>query len=197
MHRKSLVLFALLALVLGTGAASAATYQIDAAHSDVGFTIRHIVSRVSGHFNDFTGTVEYDAAHPEKTMVDAVIQVSSVDTGNERRDSHLTSPDFFNAEKFPTISFKSTHAEMKDGMLHLTGDFTMHGVTKKMVLPVEVLGTGIHPMNQAPVAGFSTELTLKRSEFGVDSWTDAAGVLGDDVKVTINIEAAGEPPKQD
>ena len=124
-----------------------------------------------------------------KDRINATIKVESIDTGNERRDGHLKSEDFFNAAKYPTITFKSKKTVEKDGKLHVTGDLTMHGVTKEITLPVEVLGVGMHPMAKAPVAGFSSDITLKRSDFGVDSWTDAAGVLGDEVHVNILIEA--------
>jgi polyisoprenoid-binding protein YceI len=101
----------------------------------------------------------------------------------------LKSADFFDADTYPMITFKSKKAMEKDGKLHVTGDFSMHGVTKEITLPVEVLGLGMHPMAKAPVAGFSAEITLKRSDFGVDSWTDMAGVLGDEVHVSLLIEA--------
>lgn len=192
--KKFLSLTTALVLLLGfAGVATAETFHIDATHSNAEFQVRHIVSQVKGHFNDFSGTIDYDPKHPEKTKVDATIQIASIDTGNEDRDGHLKSPDFFGVETHPTITFKSKAAKMKDGMLHITGDFTMHGVTKVIVLPVEVLGVGKHPMmNNAPVAGFTAELTLKRSEFGVNNWTDAANVLGDEVKVSLNIEAVAK-----
>jgi polyisoprenoid-binding protein YceI len=182
--------FALVAAVtLLAGPALAETYTIDSEHSSVAFSIRHLVSRTSGRFNDFAGTIKYDPSHPEKTSAEATIQVSSIDTDNEKRDGHLRSADFFNAEKFPTITFKSTKAKVKDGSIHLTGDFTMHGVTKSITLPVEILGTGTNPFNKKPQAGFAAELTINRSDYGVNTWSDVASVLGDEVKISLTVEA--------
>ena len=191
MNRFSLrtACMALAVAALSFGQVQAETYHFDVVHSSIDFSIRHLVSRSKGKFNEYEGSVTYDKANPSATRIDATIKVESIDTGNERRDGHLKSEDFFNAAKYPTITFKSKQAVEKDGKLHVTGDFTMHGVTKEITLPVEVLGTGMHPMAKAPVAGFSADITLKRSDFGVDSWTDAAGVLGDEVHVNILIEA--------
>lgn len=191
--------FARLLLAFGsafllTGNALAETYEIDGVHSSVTFSIRHLVSRTKGEFNDFSGAIQYDPEHPEKTQVSGIIQVASIDTRNEKRDGHLKSGDFFEAEKFPTITFKSTQAKKKGDKLMITGDFTLHGTTKQVVLPVEVLGLGVHPRNKAPVAGFASQLVLKRSDYGVNSWTDMAGVLGDEVKVELTIEALGKAP---
>lgn len=192
MLRRFKLSFAAVAILL-VGTAGAEVYQIDSEHSNVAFSIRHLVSRTSGQFNEFSGTINYEAKHPNKTQVEATIQVASIDTDNAKRDGHLKSGDFFDVEQFPTITFKSTKAEMKEGGLQITGDFTLHGQTKTITLPIEVLGTGIHPYNQKPVAGFATHTTLLRSDYGVNSWTDAAGVLGDEVKISVTIEAiAGE-----
>ena len=191
MNRFSLrtACMALAVAALSFGQVQAETYHFDVVHSSIDFSIRHLVSRSKGKFNEYDGTVTYNKANPSATRIDATIKVESIDTGNERRDGHLKSEDFFNAAQYPDITFKSKKAVEKDGKLHVTGDFTMHGVTKEITLPVEVLGTGMHPMAKAPVAGFSADITLKRSDFGVDSWTDAAGVLGDEVHVNILIEA--------
>ncbi len=195
--KKVLGLSLVLAL-LGAGPMLAETFQIDASHSQVGFKIRHIFSQVPGQFNEFTGTVQYDAAHPEATKIDATIQAASVNTQNERRDGHLKSADFFDVEKYPTLTFKSKSAKKAgENLIHVTGDLTLHGVTKEITLPVEVLGSGPHPMREgATVAGFSAETTVKRSDFGVNNWTDAANVLGDEVKVTLEIEAVAMPASE-
>ena len=176
-------------LLAGTG--SAETYQIDRSHSSVGFRIRHIVSRVTGTFADFSGTVVYNPDEVDSTSVQAVIKTVSIHTNDEKRDNHLRNSDFFDAERYPEITFESREVKKDGERLMVTGDLTMHGVTRTVVLSVEVLGLGIHPGSKAPVAGFAAELTLKRSDFGINSWTDAAGVLGDDVRVTLNIEAKG------
>ena len=186
---------AIMSLALLAGDALGETYAIDAVHSSVGFGIRHIFSRTTGVFTEFAGEITYDPEDPGASSVTATIQVASINTNNERRDGHLTSPDFFDAEKYPGITFRSTEVKVDGDRLLVRGDLTIHGVTQSVVLPVEVLGVGDHPMRKAPVAGFAAELAVKRSSFGVNSWTDAAGVLGDDVAVSLNIEAVG--PKKE
>jgi len=185
----------LLSILVLAGSGVAETYKIDKGHSGVGFSIRHLVSRTPGKFNDFEGVIVYDPAHPEKTSAEATIQVGSIDTGNERRDGHLKGDDFFDAEKYPTITFKSTSAKKEGDTILLTGDFTMHGTTKSVTLPVTVLGVGTHPRNKAPMAGFETETVLKCSDYGVNSWANFANILGDEVKVTITLETVGPKPE--
>ena len=173
----------------------AETYQIDAVHSSVDFSIRHLVGITKGKFKEFTGTIVYDEKAVEKSSVETVIKVNSLDTENERRDGHLKSPDFFDAEKYPEITFKSTKVEKGEGSkLLVTGDFTLHGVTKSVQLPVEVLGTGTNPWTQMPMVGFSSEIALLRSDYGVNYYIDKTGILGDEVKVGITIESAVPPP---
>ena len=190
-----IVRYSLGALVLGAltaGSALAETYTIDQVHSSVGFTIRHLVGRTSGSFADFSGTISYDEAAPAATSIAGTVNIGSLDTGNEKRDGHLKSPDFFDATKYPTMGFVSTSVKSaKAGMLQVSGDLTLHGVTKKMEFPVEVLGVGMNPMSNKPVAGFSADFVIKRSDFGVNNWVDQAGVLGDEVKVSLLIEAGG------
>ena len=173
-------------------AVGAETYAVDLSHSSVGFSIRHLVGRATGHFNEFSGTITYDPASPQTTSFSGIIQANSIDTGNERRDNHLRSADFFDVAKYPRIEFASTSVQKGvEDRLEVTGTLSLHGVTKPVTFPVEVLGVGVHPMNGKAVAGFAAELTVKRSEYGVDNWTDAAGVLGDEVKITVLIEALG------
>jgi polyisoprenoid-binding protein YceI len=200
MYRPRLVPRLLIAGVLATAASSMAvaeTYTIDRTHSSVEFRIRHLVGRTTGQFGDFAGTIQYDPAKPAEAKVEATIQVASIDTDNEQRDAHLKNPDFLDAARFPTIAFKSTKVEKQEAGLMVHGELTLHGVTRSIVLPVEVLGLGTHPrMKNAPVAGFAARTTVKRSDFGVNTWTDAAGVLGDEVEVTLNIEAIGPVPAE-
>ena len=177
------------AAVLLAAPLAAETYAVDPVHSSVDFSIRHLVSRSTGEFTDFTGTIQYDPAQPEASSFEGVIQVASLNTGNDRRDGHLKSADFFDAEKHPQIAFRSTAVKAGSSGLMVTGSFTMHGTTKEIEFTVEVLGIGINPMTKKPVAGFGAELTLKRSDYGVNNWVDAAGVLGDDVKIALLIEA--------
>lgn len=193
---RFLTIAAITLLAPAGSAFGAQEYSIDAAHSSVGFSIRHIVSRTTGKFNDFKGTIVYDANNPANSSVNATIAVASIDTDNERRDGHLRSADFFNVEKYPNMTFRSTKVEPKGNVLNVTGDLTLHGVTKKVVMPVEVLGVGTHPMTKAAVAGFEANLVIKRSDFGVNNWTDAAGILGDEVNVNILIEAVASSEKK-
>lgn len=191
MSKRHFTTVGLLAILFFSGTSFAETYKIDPVHSTAGFSIRHIVSRVNGSFTDVSGMINYDPKSPEKFSAQATIKAASINTNNGARDKHLQSPDFFDAAKYPEITFKSTKAKKKDDLLMVTGNLTMHGITKSIVLPVEILGLGVHPMSKAPVAGFAAEMTLKRSDFGVNSWTDMASVVGDEVKITLNIEGAG------
>jgi len=174
----------------------AETYQIDATHSSVGFSIRHLVGRTAGVFTDFSGEVVYDPARVEDASVKATIEVASINTNNEKRDSHLRGADFFEADKHPQITFVSNGVEKKGDKLLVSGSLTLHGTTRPVVLPVEVLGTAVHPRYKVPVSGFAAELVIKRSDYGVNTWTDVAGVLGDEVKVTLTIEAVGQTAVQ-
>jgi polyisoprenoid-binding protein YceI len=182
----------LLAVVLAVASPIwAETWNVDPAHSGVQFSIRHFFTPVPGRFNDFTGTIVYDAAKPAEASVEFTVQASSIDTQNGDRDNHLRSPDFFDVEKHPTWTFKSTGVKPAgEGKLNVTGDLTIHGMTKKVTIPVAILGALETPMGHR--AGFSTEFTIDRKEYGV-SWNralDSGGaILGEDVKIEINIEA--------
>ena len=193
--------FAVLAasLALATPLLAAETYSFDKAHTNVGFQVRHLYTNVSGKFTDFAGTIQVDRAKPEGSTVEFTIQATSIDTSEQRRDQHLRSADFFDVANHPTITFKSTSikANGKDSWL-VTGDFTMHGVTKSVVLPVTLLGEGKDPMGNEKM-GLETGLTLNRKDYGLN-WNRAletGGVLvGDEVKVQIAIEANKAKPPQ-
>jgi polyisoprenoid-binding protein YceI len=188
--RRALRLTAFPVVLLLAGIVDAETYSIDATHSAVDFSIRHMVGRTKGRFDDFAGTIKYDAANPGMTAISGTIQATSINTGNEKRDGHLRSEDFFFVDKHPTITFTSTKvAQKSDGMLQVTGNLTMRGVSKQVTLVVEVLGTGTNPRSKKLQIGLATQIELKRSDFGVDHWTDTAGVVGDEVKIEILIEA--------
>jgi polyisoprenoid-binding protein YceI len=173
-------------------------FEIDATHSNVGFTIRHLVSKVSGRFTRFTGSFDWDPAKPAATKISAEIDATSVNTDNEKRDGHLNSPDFFDTAKHPKITFQSTGVTVKDAS-HLTmnGNLTMRGVTKPVTLDVEVLGT--MPGARGQVAGFEARGRVNRKDFGVN-WNrtlDQGGVvLGDDVDIVIQVEAMKKAPQQ-
>jgi polyisoprenoid-binding protein YceI len=194
--KRTLVPAVALALALPSLAlAEPVTYKVDADHSGVNFTIRHFVSNVPGLFKDYAGNIVYDKDQPAGSKVEFTIQAASIDTGNEDRDKHLRSADFFDVEKFPTLTFTSTGVKAQDkDTLEVTGDLTMHGVTKRITIPVDFLGTAKTP--QAEKAGFETTFTLNRKDYGI-VWNrvmDTGPILGEDVKVTISVEANRQPP---
>jgi polyisoprenoid-binding protein YceI len=185
--RTTIILMFLAALPLF----AADAFNIDKAHSSAEFKIRHMVGNVTGKFNDFAGVVNIDKANPAASSVEFTIQASSIDTGNANRDQDLRSANFFEVEKFPTITFKSEKiaAKGKDSY-DVTGDLTMHGVTKKVTLPVEFLGFVKDPWGNDR-GGFEISTTLNRKDFNLvwNKALDQGGMLlGDDVKVNVNLE---------
>ncbi|MDH3284920.1 MAG: YceI family protein [Acidobacteriota bacterium] len=202
MTRKILKLLtlALVALVAAPAAFSdATTFEVDAAHSTVEFKIRHLLTRVSGNFRDFAGEISWNAENPAASKVEFVVQAASIDTGNDDRDKHLRSPDFFDAENHATLSFKSKKVSAAgEGKLSVTGDFTMHGVTKTITIPVEIGGVMQDPWGRT-VAGFEAEFEIDRKDFGMvwNKLLDQGGaVLGDTVKIFIGVEAAARKPAE-
>lgn len=173
--------------------AHADTWQIDSSHTSVEFTVRHMmISNVKGQFQKTTGTIAADGNDPASAKIDVAIDASSVDTRVERRDAHLKSPDFLDVEKYPTITFKSTKVEAAGpNKWKMTGDLTLHGVTKPVVLDVEGSGPPIQVMGNTR-AGASATTKIKRSDFGL-IWNKAletGGVLvGDEVAISIDVEA--------
>ena len=186
------------ALLLVVPAFATDTYKIDAVHSEMGFRVRHFVSRVSGRFTKFEGTIQLDEKNIQNSNVFVSIDVASINTDNANRDAHLRSADFFDAEKFPTITFKSTSVkEVSKGQLQVTGDFTMHGVTKRIILPITSLGGMASPFKDFR-AGFEGSLKINRQDFGV-KWNktlDAGGtMLSDDVDISLAVEAVKQAPE--
>ena len=173
-------------------AAAAVTYSVDKNHTDVSFQIRHMVSQVRGVFHDFTGTVVKDDANPAASSVEFTIQAASVDTGVDNRDNDLRSENFFEVTKFPTITFKSSKVEkVSDSEYKVTGDFTMHGVTKVITLPVTFDGE-MKEANGKSRVGFSTSTVLNRKDYGIvwNKALDGGGMLlSDEVKVSISVAA--------
>ena len=170
------------------------TYTIDPAHSSAQFAVRHMmITNVRGGFSSVNGTIEYDPANPPVARVDAAIDVATISTLDAQRDTHLKSPDFLDAAQFPTITFKSKKAAPSgDGEAKITGDLTIHGVTKEVVLNVEgPTPEGKDPFGNTRV-GASASTKIKRSEFGL-TWNaalEAGGVLvGDDLKIELEISA--------
>lgn len=173
-----------------TAPINAGNWTIDAAHSTVGFTVKHLmVSKVRGKFENFSGTIT--VAEDGTPAVQAEIDVTSITTGNQQRDGHLKSADFFEAEKFPTATFVSTAVTPDGDDYELTGDFTLHGVTKPVTLKLEFNGVNAG-MGQGPVAGFEATTVISRKEFGIDIEMPLEGggvVVGDKVTITLEIEA--------
>lgn len=188
--RTSLILTVFAALPLLAQMPATETFAVDKNHSTAMFKVRHMMANVVGQFRDFTADVNIDRADPAKSSVEFTIQATSIDTGNPNRDNHLRSPDFFDVAKFPTITFKSTAVTAKSkNDFSVTGDLTMHGVTKRVTLPVTFLGFAKTAKGEK--AGFEIETTINRKDYEV-VWNrnlDEGGLLlGDDVKVTINLE---------
>ena len=188
---------AALALALAAGVASAATETInlDPSHTRVGFSIRHFFTPVRGEFKNVQGTIALDQADLNASKVQVEIETASINTNNEKRDNHLRSADFFDAEKNPKITFVSKSIAVKDNKGTMTGDLTMHGVTKPVTLAVEVGGIG--KMGPGTIAGFTASGKIDRKDYGL-TWNktlDQGGtMLGDDVTLEITVEAKTPPP---
>lgn len=192
---RNIVIAAIVAAPLLAQTPEAGTWTVDKNHSSATFRVRHMMSNVTGQFRDFDAKVNIDPAQPTASSVEFTIQATSIDTGNTNRDEHLRTPDFFDVAKFPTIAFKSTSIAAKSKTeFDVTGDLTMHGVTKRITLPVTFLGFAKTARGEK--AGFEIETTLDRKDYGV-VWNrnlDEGGVLlGDTVKVTIDLELDKKP----
>ena len=186
---------AVLALAIGSFAVTAAiepppegvAYAIDGVHSKALFRVQHLgAGRFWGRFNDVSGTVMFDRG--VEIRMDVAIRTESVDSGNKDLDKHLMSPDFFNAKEpsCATMTFKSTGCSMGDkGIYMVTGDLTIHGVTKQVTVPVEF--TGAADMGRGARAGCETTFSIKRSEYGMN-WGVEKGMLGDEVRITVALE---------
>lgn len=180
---------ALAALLLAFTAAlpAADTYRIDPVHSAVTFRVRYLVGKVAGSFGTFSGTLVFDPARPAEASVEARIEVASVNTQNAGRDEHLRKADFFDAARFPAMTFKSTRArETAKGRLEVTGDLTMRGTTRPVVLSVAVLGSMLNPRTQAMSAGFSASTRLNRADYGMSYGTP---MVGEEVEIELEILA--------
>ncbi|MDP2342416.1 MAG: YceI family protein [Deltaproteobacteria bacterium] len=177
--------------------ASASTWVLDAEHSTVGFSIRHMmVSDAKGAFDKVTGTVELDDKDATKSKVNVEIDVASVNTRNAKRDDHLRGADFFDAAKFPKITFKSTKIEKAGAGFKVTGDFTMHGVTKPVVLDVGPLSDSYKDPWGGTHRGTSATAKIARKDFGLtyNSAIEKGGVvLGEDVVIDLQIELTPPP----
>jgi polyisoprenoid-binding protein YceI len=184
---SSRTLLTFVAAILLTSAALAQTWQLDPPHSAAQFAVKHFgISTVRGTFTKVSGTVQYDDANPTKASVQATIDASSVDTRVENRDKDLRGPNYFDVEKFPTITFQSKKVEVAgQGKLKVTGDLTMHGVTKEVVLDVDGPSPAIKDMHGSMRRGASATTNINRHDFGVNG---GAAAVGDDVQITLDVE---------
>ena len=193
---RSLLAALALAATASFAVAAPTTWKIDGSHTTVGFEVRHFFSKVHGVFRDVEGSIVFDEANPAAIKIEATVKVASVDTGNEKRDGHLQGADFFEAEKTPTLTFKSTKvAQAGKGKYKITGDLTMRGVTKPVVFDAEFLGASdvsVGGQSWGAKAGFSATTTVNRKDFGIN-WNktlDSGGLMVDDmVTIELNIEA--------
>ncbi len=185
-----LALVAAFALVAGSRVfAAAETYVIDPVHSAVGFSIRHFVSKVPGKFAKFEGTITVDRANLAQSSAEATIEIASIDTSNQKRDDHLRSPDFFEAAKFPRMTFKSTSwKKTGENTYDVVGNLTLKDVTKPVTLKVTALGFG-PGMGGAQLSGWEATTTIDKKQWNMKDPAMLDAALGDDVTITINIEA--------
>ncbi len=172
---------------------AATTWNVDKAHSAVNFEVRHFFTPVNGTFNDYNATINFDPNNLEESMLDVEIMVGSIDTKNERRDGHLRTADFFDAEKYPKITFKSSKIESKgDNKFVAHGDLTIKDVTKRIEMPFTLLGVMDNPRG-GKIAGITSEFVIDRNVYTVgtgDFVSDA--VIGKEVTAKLNMELKSE-----
>jgi len=176
---------------MSTLSAAAGTWDIDTAHTNLGFSARHaMVAKVRGHFAEYSGTFTIDGENIANSKAELTIQAASILTGQADRDGHLKSPDFLDVEKFPTITFASTAVAEKGDQVVITGDLTIHGVTKSVDITYDFLGVSQDPWGNSKV-GFEGATKISRKDFGL-TWNAAletGGVLvGDDIKLNLDVE---------
>lgn len=186
--KRLLALLSVLTLAVSSQAA-AETYTIDTVHSSVGYSLRHLVSKFSSSLTKVSGTINYDAAAPEASTVEATVDVAALNTANEKRDNHLKSADFFDTAKFPSATFKSkSWKKTGEDTFDVTGDLTIKDVTKEVVLKTTLLASA-PGRNGSTVTGWEATTTIKKSDFNLAGPAGLLKVLGDDVALTIGIEA--------
>lgn len=171
------------------------TYAIDKSHSEAIFQVRHLLTKVRGRFSDFTGAIQFDEANPERSSVQFTVNTTSIDTAEPDRDKHLRTADFFDVENHPQITFTSTGIVKRGAeTFDVTGNLTLHGVTKEITLPVSHLGKAKDPWGNERL-GFEAETTLNRKDYGLN-WNAALEtggfLVGDEVKISIQIQAVGQ-----
>lgn len=187
---KQTLLASVLALVSAQAFAAAETYTIDGSHTQANFTWTHFgFSNPSAGFNDISGTINFDAEHPTQSSVDVSIAIGSLNTQVEKLDEHLKKADFFDAEKFPTATFKSTKivkGSAKNAFM-VTGDLTIHGVTKPVTLDATLNRAEVHPMSKKPTVGFDASTSIKRSDFGMGAYVPN---VSDEIRIHLTTEAS-------
>jgi polyisoprenoid-binding protein YceI len=170
--------------------AQSSTWVADPMHSEVDFSVTHLsISNVRGRFGKVDATLVYDAKDVSKSTVKATIDITSVNTGEEGRDKHLKTPDFFDTASFPTATFVSTAVSKSGAKLYVHGNLTLHGVTKPVVLTVEGPAGPVEGMDHKQHAGFTATTTISRTAFGIGT-KFPSGVVGDDVKLSIDLDVA-------
>jgi polyisoprenoid-binding protein YceI len=171
-------------------APAVATYTIDPVHSELTFRVRHLLGRVAGTFREWGGTIVMNTAEPARSSVTVEVKTASIETLKAERDTHLRTPDFFDAQKFPTMTFRSTKVDVKDKSIRLEGDLTIRDKTKRVVLNGEYKGRFKDPWGKMRTAFFAST-TINRQDFGVsyNAPFEGIGQIGDEVAIEIAIEA--------
>ena len=179
----------LLLLLFVASSTFAQTWSLDKAHAKLGFSVTHLlISEVEGSFKTFDAKITSSKEDLSDAVFELTAQANSINTDVENRDKHLRSPDFFDVEKFPTLTFKSTSfKKVEDKKYKLIGDLTIHGVTKQVEFDVTMNGPAVHPFNKKTIVGFKVTGTIKRSDFGVGGGTPSA-VVSDEVHINTNGE---------
>jgi polyisoprenoid-binding protein YceI len=198
--RRKLFIPSLLAVFIAATPFFAATtkYDIDVAHSNIGFSIPIAggLSHVRGKFNDFTVAIVYDDKDVTKSSVNAVIKAASIDTGIERRDNHLRTPDFFEVEKYPEITFQSARVEKKGKGFIAHGTFTMRGVSKEVALPFTINGISRDEKTGKTTLGVTARTMLNRRDFGINfARPDNPSFLGDMIEIELNLITRAASPQ--
>jgi polyisoprenoid-binding protein YceI len=198
MRLSSMLALPAVALVMLAQTAFASSWDLDASHSDVGFSIRHMmVSNTKGRFTKVTGGLSLDDADVTKSTVTVDIDIASIDTGDAKRDEHLKSEDFFDAKKFPSMKFKSTKVEKAGDKLKVTGDLTIKNVTKPVVLDVELATTEVKDPWGGIRKGASAKTKINRKDFGL-TWNkalEAGGIaVGEEVTISLDLEFLKKKP---
>jgi polyisoprenoid-binding protein YceI len=197
-HRRLIVVALLVAAVLAQALPPSTLYRVRRGDTHITFTItKWSMFKEHGRFRDFSGAITYDPDQPSASRVDFTVQASSIDTQNETRDGALRSDAFFDAQRHPTLTFRSTSVAAREAnLLDVTGDLTIKGVTKRITIPVRVLGLATIP-KEGSMAGFETSFILNRMDFGVrggEYWSSGDAILSHQVQVSIVVGAQSSEP---